>query len=57
MTANMYLKIAISMLIRRIFATKRKIVIRTGGIQPPGTQLIPENEINHEVLATNIEQN
>lgn len=33
-----YLKIAINMLISRMLATKRKNVIRIGGIQWPGTQ-------------------
>lgn len=37
-----YLKIAISILINKIFATSKKINIITGGIQPPGTQFVPK---------------
>lgn len=37
-----YLKIAMSIFMSKMLATSRKIVINTGGIQPPGTQFVPE---------------
>ena len=32
------------MLMSKMLATSRKIVIRIGGIQPPGTQFVPGNQ-------------
>ena len=37
-----YLKIAISILMSKILATSKKIVIKIGGIQYPGKQFLPK---------------
>jgi hypothetical protein len=54
LTLYTYLKIAISILISRIFATNRKTVINTGGIHPPGTQFVPSYKFRYREESTGV---